>query len=284
MLPSIADAGRRLSFRPSNGSAIALGRVNSCRGWCMRILKLVSSFVLVCLFAVTAAAQQVGDQIVVTADKTPLRSPDATTGVVPQGAVLVVKAVQGDQFWVIWSGNSGWINRSATIPVSQALAVFDQEIKRNPTARAYANRGGIWFQTDEYGKAIADYNAALGFDPKDATIYYSRGLAWSAQGDFDKAMSDWNESLRLDPKQALLGNDRGLIGLRRADYEGLFFVCVGIMRGSFWADLFGESGAAPELTESQRYSNRALAWLMKGERDKAIADYTRAIRLDPSDA
>jgi tetratricopeptide (TPR) repeat protein len=137
----------------------------------MRTLRLLPLFVIVCSFAATASAQQVGDKIVVTTENAPLQSNETTTGTVPKGNILVVKNVNGDWFWVIWSGSEtgtvkGWVNRSNVIPFSQALDFFNEDLKRNPTASAYNIRGWIWREKGEYDIAIGDYNEAIRLDPK----------------------------------------------------------------------------------------------------------------------
>jgi len=172
----------------------------------MRTLNLLP-VLLVSSLAVTASAQQVSDEIVVTTDNAPLRSQDATTGTVPKGNILVVKNINGDWFWVIWSGDKtgtvkGWINRSDVIPLSQALDFFNEEVRRHPSAWSYTVRGMIWRETGEEDIAIGDYNEAILLDPKYASAYANRGWAWHGKGEFDKAISDYNEAIRLDPKAA----------------------------------------------------------------------------------
>lgn len=51
----------------------------------------------------------------------------------------------------------------------------------------------------ETDKAIADFNAALRLDPKNAASYYYRSLAWSKKGETDKSLDDYGEAVRLDP-------------------------------------------------------------------------------------
>ena len=68
----------------------------------MRAAAFASLVLVVCLFAAPAHAQQFGDKIVVTFDKAPLWSKDATTGqdvtigTVPRGNILVAEGVLGD--------------------------------------------------------------------------------------------------------------------------------------------------------------------------------------------
>jgi len=189
----------------------------------MRTLNLLP-VLLVSSLAVTASAQQVSDEIVVTTDNAPLRSQDATTGTVPKGNILVVKNINGDWFWVIWSGDKtgtvkGWINRSDVIPLSQALDFFNEEVRRNPNAWSYTVRGMIWREKGEEDIAIGDYNEAILLDPKYASAYANRGWAWHGKGEFDKAISDYNEAIRLDSKYVRGYVNRGLASSAKGEYD-----------------------------------------------------------------
>jgi tetratricopeptide (TPR) repeat protein len=192
-------------------------------------------------------AQQVGDKIVVTADNAQLRANDATTGSVPKGNILVVKNVNGDWFWVIYSGGDGtlkgWINHSDVTPLSQALDFFSEELKRKPNAETYRLRALIWLEKGEYGIAIGDLEEAIRFnrehrpstmalpdrsekalpdsvlmfeiDPLDkedrsnAPTYRSLGLAWAKKQEYEKAINNYDAAIRLDPNDALAYNNRG---------------------------------------------------------------------------
>src|SRR5207248_10826506 len=54
----------------------------------------------------------------------------------------------------------------------------------------------------QYGPALADFDTALGLDPKCAAAYNNRGLAHAAQGRYDQAVADASAALRLDPSMA----------------------------------------------------------------------------------
>jgi len=92
----------------------------------------------------------------------------------------------------------------------KAIADFDQAIGLDPKlALAYNGRGYAWNAKGENDKAIADFDQAIGLDPKDALAYNGRGLAWNAKGEYDKAIADFDQAIGLDPKDALAYNNRG---------------------------------------------------------------------------
>ena len=66
----------------------------------------------------------------------------------------------------------------------------------------------MWRDKGEYDNAIADYNAAIQLDPKDAVAYSNRGVAWGIKKEYDKAIADFSEAIRLDPKDVGAYNNR----------------------------------------------------------------------------
>ena len=93
----------------------------------------------------------------------------------------------------------------------------------------------------------------------------------SIKGEYDKAIADYTEAIRLEPE-----------------------VCHGVLQPGHCLRQQGRTrqgdcrlhGGHPAGPESMpmAYYNRGIAYGHKGEHDKAIADYTEAIRLDPKHA
>jgi tetratricopeptide (TPR) repeat protein len=69
-------------------------------------------------------------------------------------------------------------------PLKQALAEYDAALAFDPNyAEALDNRGVIWDAEGKYDRAIAAYNRAIAVSPSDASAYYNRGNAtpiWGA--------------------------------------------------------------------------------------------------------
>jgi tetratricopeptide (TPR) repeat protein len=230
----------------------------------MRTLTLLWLALFVSSLSATASAQ-VGEKIVVITNK----------GIVPRGAIRRVENVNGDWFSVRYaSGESGpltaWINRAEVIPFWQALDFFNDEVKRNPTAKTYTIRGTIWDHMREYDKAIADYTEAIRRDPQNAMVLYMRGSAREDRDDYDKAIADFSEAIRLDPKNEDAYYRRGWDCLIKKDYDKAI------------SDLSEAIRLDPKRHSA--YFGRGRAWKAKGEYDKAIADFSEAIRLDSTTA
>ncbi len=66
-------------------------------------------------------------------------------------------------------------------------------------ARAYYDRGNIWFEQQNYTEAIADYDRALALDPSMSRAFHNRGLAYALLKEYDAALRDYTQAIRLDP-------------------------------------------------------------------------------------
>ncbi|GIV99146.1 MAG: hypothetical protein KatS3mg058_0550 [Roseiflexus sp.] len=66
-------------------------------------------------------------------------------------------------------------------------------------ARAYYDRGNIWFEQQNYTEAIADYDRALALDPSMSRAFHNRGLAYALLKEYDAALRDYAQAIHLDP-------------------------------------------------------------------------------------
>ncbi|ABU56709.1 tetratricopeptide repeat protein [Roseiflexus castenholzii] len=66
-------------------------------------------------------------------------------------------------------------------------------------ARAYYDRGNIWFEQQNYIEAIADYDRALALDPSMSRAFHNRGLAYALLKEYDAALRDYAQAIHLDP-------------------------------------------------------------------------------------
>ncbi len=139
---------------------------------------------------------------------------------------------------------------------------------------AYILRGEAYMQTGDYRNALADFNAALVKDPTNAVAYYDRSLLNARVEDYAAALADINNALAANttnPTAVLqmrnLYAKRGQLNLWLKNWEGAV------------AD-YTNSLARPEGSVSADvYAERAEAYVALGEYDKAIEDYSSAIRV-----
>ena len=182
----------------------------------------------------------------------------------------------------------------------KAIVDYNEAIRLDPKfLSAYLNRADAWSRQQKFDNAAADIKEAMRLYPNSVLCYLARGCLNFAQGCFSAAIADYDEALRLDPKldaarywrevtldrqQAnnvkappVESKDQTSIAetIRNAQKER--FTKVDILQ------VFDKTvREAPESSWARL--NRGVALSQAREYDKAIADYEKAIELDPSNA
>ena len=137
--------------------------------------------------------------------------------------------------------------------------------------------------------------AGYGVSPQTAGTFLDRGILFAGRGDYEMAIEDFTEALALDPSLTTAYTLRG-----RAYYAGVSYVTsvgenfsgVGALArvGTSPAQQQAYEKAIADFTQAIRldpsyasaYISRGVAYAGKGDYDRAIADYNQAIRLDPN--
>jgi tetratricopeptide (TPR) repeat protein len=169
--------------------------------------------------------------------------------------------------------NNRGIEYNAKRDYDDAIADYDQAIGLDPKyALAFNNRGQTYAAKSNYDRAIADYSQAIRIDalPKSGTyinVYDNRGQAYAAKGDYEHAIADYSEAIRIDPKYALAYNNRGIVYAARGDFDRAI------------ADYSQAIHIDPK--NALMLNNRGQAYATKGDYERAIADYSQAIRINP---
>lgn len=91
------------------------------------------------------------------------------------------------------------LNRAGSL--DDALGDFNRAIAQDgDLAEAFLNRGNTYYLMRRYDEAIADYEAALGFDLEKAHVaWYNIGLAREAKKDAIGARDAYRTSLSINP-------------------------------------------------------------------------------------
>src|ERR1051326_2731496 len=107
---------------------------------------------------------------------------------------------------------------------------------------------------------------ALAQTSHSAEQYFKQGLSHYKNGDLDGAIRDFTRAIEMNSRRMKTPHPN--VGRRSLVADG----------GESSAD---ESVEVVDLFNAQAYYNRGVAWSDKGEIDRAIADFNRAIRIDP---
>jgi tetratricopeptide (TPR) repeat protein len=220
-----------------------------------------------------------------------------------------------------------------TLPPMDVIVACNENIASDSRdAQVYQARGLAWYRIGDYDRAIADLTQAISIDPKYIRAFYNRGLALEKKGKLDDALTDLKYFAGLDPSfpdaQKAIARvsetkkkvataavkfpevtpstaaDDAMICYRETGDVAISACTRAINSGSSRpsinylnrANAYRDNGdtdrAVADYTETIRlnpkyalaYNGRGNAYLNKGDTDSAIADYTEAIRLDPKSA
>ncbi|MDP4210787.1 MAG: tetratricopeptide repeat protein [Bacteroidota bacterium] len=133
---------------------------------------------------------------------------------------------------------------------------------------AHFDLGIINLKTKRYDEAIANFNAVLDLNDRNAYAYVFRGLGKQLKGLNNEANADYEIALRKDPKNIDAYLKRGRNRLEMKDYKGAI------------EDL--DKTLKLDSTVTFAYFNRALAKSESLDYNGAMSDYNKVIQLDPS--
>jgi tetratricopeptide (TPR) repeat protein len=182
-----------------------------------------------------------------------------------------------------------------------AIADFTRAIELDPkSALAYRNRALAKNIKKDADGALADYSSAIDLDSKNADAYNNRGNIKKSKGDLDGAIADFSSAIEINPKLAVAYKNRGEAKQAKGDAAGAKEdlkrageLDPELMSKESVADSSSNRAAAaspapsspgtggPKLKEAERYYESGLKKQQHSDLDGAIADYTRAIKLNP---
>jgi tetratricopeptide (TPR) repeat protein len=106
--------------------------------------------------------------------------------------------------------------------IDRAISDYSEAIRLDPNKAEYLN-GRCWARAiagRELPLAVTDCTEALRIAPNDANIMDSRGFAYLRLNRLDDAVADYDEALGRNPKQAGSLYGRGPAKLRKGDAVG----------------------------------------------------------------
>jgi|GEM_PF-2419325 len=162
------------------------------------------------------------------------------------------------------------------------------------------------FDAGNYDLAIAKYTDVIEKNPKNERAYNDRGLAYKQKGNFERAIADFSEALRLKPEWLVYQNravtyyemhndDKAIADYSKAIEVGkqkpvTAFSLIG--RAHCYVNKEDADKALTDLNaaikidtkESDAYVLRGIVHKVRHEYELSLADYEKAIALDPKDA
>jgi tetratricopeptide (TPR) repeat protein len=162
------------------------------------------------------------------------------------------------------------ISKKAKGDLDGAIADYSKAVEINPRyAEAYANRGLARKTKGDLDGAIADYDEAIALNPRLKEAHNNRGLARQLKGDLDEAISDFDKALEIDPHYAGAHYNLAIAARAKGD------------RKKAVAELT-EAIESPDNDHlSETYNNRGTIRHEQGDTVGAVADFSKAIEIDP---
>ncbi len=148
-----------------------------------------------------------------------------------------------------------------------ALELYERAHQLNPnSALPYFGRGSVMMDKEEFQSAVGEFNKAISLLALFPLFYVVRSKVHFRLGNLEAAHSDQDSALRLSEKDSLVRPDFNLQG-----YEGYLD----------WAEDYYARVLLKQPLSWYAYQGRADAYRMNSEYNKAIADYTRALEINP---
>ncbi|MEA5534145.1 tetratricopeptide repeat-containing serine protease family protein [Crocosphaera sp. XPORK-15E] len=158
----------------------------------------------------------------------------------------------------------------------EAEEAYTEAIKLKPNADSYLGRAFARQEWGDYEGAIADATKAIELQPNYSLGYTTRAMNYWQQGiDISAALKDINTAIQLDPDFLVNYFSRGLILSQINDHQGAIADLTKIINNGREFD--------PDMLK-QTYFMRASNYSTLKEWNKAIADFTKIIELDPNNA
>lgn len=213
-------------------------------------------------------AQEVGDRVVVTANFETLVT-NKKVDKVFEGNVHTVTAGEGK--WRMLSDVKGWIPVQYVMDLDMGVKHFSKRIKDNDKDFiAYAHRGMIFHEKEDYPKAFADLNTSLTINRNNPVTWMHRGMVLKAQGKMTLAAKDIRKSIELNPKLANAHYNIGLVFYALHDYKQSIKAY--------------DQAIKLDGSHSLWYVSRGSAKVAMDDLEGAKVDYEKANELDDSQA
>jgi tetratricopeptide (TPR) repeat protein len=184
-----------------------------------------------------------------------------------------------------------------------ALSLCDNVIQKDAKfAEAYHARGQVYMAMHRFREAVDDFTTAESFNHRSIDIHIDRAAALYNTQEYDKALREYQQILAAEPNNAAAFFGKGLaeenLGMteealddfkhtltNRADYGaayeemGTIYFAKGDLKKAY-ENYTNAIKTAPTIPRF--YFNRANTLKQDHQIKRAIADYCKAIQLDPS--
>jgi len=148
----------------------------------------------------------------------------------------------------------------------------------NKHSEQYYEEGLIFYERMEYDRAVDNFTKVLELAPYGSDnhkVYYNRAMAYLKNRQYDKSIYDFTKALETTPAAD-----------RKLKFDILDFRGTAYQKSNQFDNAIKDYSDAIAMMPEEKnikyiYNNRAWSWYQKGEDDKAIGDFNKAISIDP---
>jgi tetratricopeptide (TPR) repeat protein len=159
----------------------------------------------------------------------------------------------------------------------EGIGDIDEGSRRDPflnDPQAYFARGRCWVGLGQPGKALADFDAAIKLNSKEAQYLRARGLAHSELGEFDLAVADLSAALELAPDDLEIAVERTDALIRKGDEDKALAELNRVV---------SKTSESDDMSTIRVYAltSRAAIHAYSGRCSQALADLHESIEIEP---
>jgi tetratricopeptide (TPR) repeat protein len=159
---------------------------------------------------------------------------------------------------------------------SGPLQFYNSVIKSNPeNAYALCSRGCLFSVNGNFNMALSDFDNSIYANPKYSEAYYDKGALYNSIGNYGMAERFYAEALKYDTLYPSINN------LYAYAYINLASVKLSLKKYEETIDLLNKA-ARKYSNNCSIHNNLGLAFFAKGDYSSALAEYNKAITLDPT--
>lgn len=185
----------------------------------------------------------------------------------------------------------GFRNDPSATYFCENIDCWSVAVQYNPNDINVRNeRAQSYIDANKFQEAVIDYTYILNIDSRNFAAYIGRGYAYSELSQKQQAVADFTEAIRFEPESDLAYNNRGYTYYELGDNKKAledFLIALRINpSGITWmCDNLPCWDAAVQLysTDISNFVGRGDAYFQLGEYEKAVADYKKAIQIDPDE-
>jgi tetratricopeptide (TPR) repeat protein len=177
--------------------------------------------------------------------------------------------------------------------LQRAISDYDRATKLTPSSYSLFSLGNLYVLAGDLDRALSAFDEVIRIDPlSEGTMggpargpfnnaYHRRGGVFKAKGDLVRAAADFDQAIRMYGKWITVSAEASNDPMQKSwTYYAL------VLRAAAYSEKGDENRAIADYTEAIRVSRRADSYISRGDAfqrkndlDHAIADYTEAVRL-----